>query len=91
MEVLFASFESLSVTPIDAGSMRPKYTILDETASDYENFWSYVEIKSEVWLEYLNKEIVYRGIPLPYQKLQLLYSIVFHKGSVRAVISMLYN
>jgi hypothetical protein len=45
MEVLFASFESLSVTPIESGKMKPNFTTLDLKANDYENFWSYIEMK----------------------------------------------
>jgi len=33
---------------------KPDFDAVDFTPEDYDDFWSYIEIRSEKWLHYLN-------------------------------------
>jgi len=55
-EVMYGNFKYLKVTKAGQNPERnkPVFDAIDFTSEDYDDFWSYVEIRSEKWLHYLN-------------------------------------
>jgi hypothetical protein len=55
-EVMYANFKYLTVSKAGENLERekPVFDSMDFTSEDYDDFWSYVEIKNEKWLNYFN-------------------------------------
>jgi len=68
-EVLLAEFISLNM--FKAGENKdtrkqPIFTTLPFGPEEYEDFWDYINIKMNKWLDFFNNEVFASGVPLPY-------------------------
>jgi hypothetical protein len=69
----------------------PEYNPEGISAEDYEEFWSYANIRTQQWLDYFNAEVFGYGVPLPYWNLEFLTNISFHPRALLVVLDLYYN
>jgi len=58
---------------------------------DYEQFWSFLDMKTAKWHSLLNTEIFGRGVPLPYWNLQILTYLSFRPRAAVIAMDLYYN
>jgi len=93
-EVLLANFASMKMTQSGQDSpyrKKPIFATIDILPEEYEDFWDYIDLKTEKWLDFFNNEIFGSGVPLPYWKLSFLSLITFHPRAMLVVVSIFYN
>lgn len=92
-ETAIANFKYLTVSPHGEPKDRdtPAYNPNNMTAEQYSEFLSYLDIRSEQWLSYLNNEVFAFGVPLPYWNLQFLTNLTFHPRAMIMVLDLFYN
>jgi hypothetical protein len=92
-EVMFANFKYLTVSKAGepADREKPVFDSIDFSSEDYDDFWSYIEIKNGKWLNYFNTQVFGNGVPLPYWNLQFLTDLTFQPRAMIIVLDLYYN
>ena len=92
-EVMFAQFKYMQFTKAGSPTERdtPLFDTLGITKEDYDQFWSYLDVKIFKWLTWFNTEIFGNGVPLPYWNLQFLTYLSFYPRAMVIAMDMYYN
>ena len=92
-EILLANIQTMSVSKGGEPKDRslPIYSDTDFSEEQYEEFWEYMNYRSEQWFSFLNEDVFGAGVPLPYWKLSFLTKLKFHPRAMSAVVSLFYN
>ena len=89
-EVLYANFNSMSMSAWPPTNTVPTYNGLNMTETQYKNFWIYLNELMQKWSTFFNVDVFAKGVPLPYWKLSFLTKLTFSPHALLCVFDILY-
>lgn len=92
-ETLFGAVKKMtwSKSGDDVTRSLPVFNDIGLTKAEYQQYWDWLEEKSDSFYQVMNNMILEQGIQLPYWNLSYLTKFTFHKHAMIAVVDLYYN